>query len=291
MSTLARTSTPSEVDTAELQRIVAIALDEDLRLGPDVTTQACVPADARGTGVLAARAPGVVAGIAFAHAALAATGGTDAVWEMLVDDGAPVAAGQPICTIDANLQALLTAERTMLNFLTHLSGIATLTAQWVAAVAGTGAQIRDTRKTIPGMRMAEKYAVRCGGGVNHRMALGDAALIKDNHIVAAGSMTAAISRVRERAPGIALEVECDTLDQVREAMSCAAAIILLDNMPPATMRKAVQLREAGSDVLFEASGGLSLDNARAVADTGVDYLAIGALTHSAAALDIGLDLR
>jgi nicotinate-nucleotide pyrophosphorylase (carboxylating) len=187
---------------------------------------------------------------------------------------------------------MLTAERTVLNLLCHLSGVATLTRRWVDAVAGTGARIRDTRKTLPGMRALQKYAVRCGGGVNHRMSLADAALIKDNHVAAAGSVGAAFAAVRAGAASgqepLPVEVECDTLDQVSEALAAGADLILLDNFAVADMAKAVRL--ADGRALLEASGGLTLERARAVAETGVDYLAVGALTHSAPALDIGLDL-
>jgi nicotinate-nucleotide pyrophosphorylase (carboxylating) len=178
----------------------------------------------------------------------------------------------------------------MLNLLTHLCGIATLTAKWVAAMEGTGVRIRDTRKTTPGLRALEKYAVRCGGGVNHRMALGDAALIKDNHIMAVGSVTAAIAAVRKQDSNIELEVECDTVDQVEEAIFAGARFILLDNMSTEQLRQCVSVARRAPGVTLEASGGLTLANARSVAQTGVDYLAVGALTHSAEALDIGLDL-
>jgi nicotinate-nucleotide pyrophosphorylase (carboxylating) len=183
---------------------------------------------------------------------------------------------------------ILTAERTALNLLCHLSGVATLTRQWADAVAGTRARIRDTRKTTPGMRALEKYAVRCGGGLNHRMALSDAALIKDNHVAAAGSVAAAFAAVRRQAPGLPLEVECDNLDQVAEALAAGADEILLDNFAVPDMAAAVAL--TGGRARLEASGGLTLATARQVAETGVDYLAVGALTHSAPALDIGLDL-
>jgi nicotinate-nucleotide pyrophosphorylase (carboxylating) len=187
-------------------------------------------------------------------------------------------------------RSLLTAERTALNLIGHLSGVASLTRRWVDAVAGTGAAIRDTRKTTPGLRVLEKYAVRCGGGVNHRMALGDAALVKDNHVAAAGGITAAVGAVRAHAPGVALEVECDTLDQVREAVAAGVELVLLDNFSLDDTRAAVALVR-GSGVRLEASGGLTLDRAEGVAATGVDYLAVGALTHSAPVLDLGFDLR
>ena len=184
---------------------------------------------------------------------------------------------------------LLTAERTALNLLCHLSGVATLTRTWVDAVAGTGARVRDTRKTTPGLRALEKHAVRCGGGVNHRMSLSDAALVKDNHVVAAGGVAAAFEAVRTRFPGVPVEVECDTVEQVQEVVAAGADLVLLDNMGTDDLRASVQLCRS-SGVLTEASGGLSLDVARAVAETGVDFLAVGALTHSAPVLDLGVDL-
>jgi nicotinate-nucleotide pyrophosphorylase (carboxylating) len=185
---------------------------------------------------------------------------------------------------------VLGAERTLLNFLSHLSGIATATRAWADAVAGTGAVVRDTRKTTPGLRVLEKYAVRCGGGANHRMGLGDAALVKDNHVAAAGGITAAIRAVRAAAPGLPLEVECDRLAQVREALAAGAEFILLDNMGIAGLRAAVTLARRYPAVRLEASGGLRLAAARAVAETGVHFLAVGALTHSSPALDLGLDI-
>jgi nicotinate-nucleotide pyrophosphorylase (carboxylating) len=193
-----------------------------------------------------------------------------------------------LATVRGPVRAILTAERTALNLLCHLSGVATLTRRWVDAVAGTGAQIRDTRKTLPGLRALEKYAVRCGGGVNHRMSLADAALIKDNHVAAAGSVSAAFAAVTADAGGVPVEVECDTLAQVAEALAAGAELILLDNFAIGAMAEAVSL--AAGRARLEASGGLTLATAREVAETGVDYLAVGALTHSAPALDIALDL-
>lgn len=190
--------------------------------------------------------------------------------------------------VEGPLAGILTAERTALNFLGHLSGIATLTTAWVDAVAGTGAKIRDTRKTLPGLRALEKYAVRCGGGVNHRMSLSDAALIKDNHVAAAGSVTAALDAVGKLAPDLPAEVECDTLDQLEEAVAAGAGLILLDNFTVDELARAVEAN--GGRARLEASGGLRLEDAAAVAATGVDFLAVGALTHSAPVLDIGLDL-
>jgi nicotinate-nucleotide pyrophosphorylase (carboxylating) len=192
--------------------------------------------------------------------------------------------------VEAPTGGLLTAERTALNFLGHLSGVATLTATWADAVAP--ARVRDTRKTIPGLRVLDKYAVRCGGGVNHRMGLGDAALIKDNHVIAAGSIRDAVTAVRAAAPAVPLEVECDQVTQVSEAIDAGAALILLDNMTIDELQECVAIgRAAGRHVKFEASGGLTLDTAAAVAATGVDYLAVGALTHSAPVLDLGLDVQ
>jgi nicotinate-nucleotide pyrophosphorylase (carboxylating) len=196
-----------------------------------------------------------------------------------------------VLTIEGPLRGLLTAERTLLNLMTHLSGIATATRAWVDAIAGTGAVVRDTRKTTPGLRQLEKYAVRCGGGSNHRLGLGDAALIKDNHVAAAGGISQAVDAVRATAPAVALEVECDTLEQVRAALAAGCDLILLDNMTVADLRAAVALARAWPGVRLEASGGLRLDTARAVAQTGVDFLAVGALTHSSPALDLALDLR
>jgi nicotinate-nucleotide pyrophosphorylase (carboxylating) len=219
---------------------------------------------------------------------------TTARIKLLRADRDQVEPGDVVAQITAPLRELLGAERTLLNFLTHLSGIATATRSWVDAVAGTGCQVRDTRKTIPGLRALEKYAVRCGGGVNHRMGLGDAALIKDNHVAAAGGIAAAFCAVRDAAPDSAVEVECDTLPQVTEALAAGATLILLDNMSLTEMRAAVELarqhQQAGPPVGLEASGGLRLENARVVAATGVDFLAVGALTHSSPALDLALDL-
>jgi len=273
----------------EARRLARLALDEDLAGGLDVTTLATVSADHRGVARLVTRSDGVVAGLGIAAAVFAERLGSSADVRALAADGDRVVAGQALLEVSGPTRELLTAERSALNLLTHLSGIATLTARWVEAVAGTGATIRDTRKTMPGLRAAEKYAVRCGGGANHRMGLHDQALIKDNHVVAAGGVAPAIRAVREAFPGIFCEVECDTLDQVAEAAREGAALVLLDNMDTATLQAAVALcRPAGTRT--EASGGLTLDRAAEVARTGVDHLAVGALTHSAPALDIGLDL-
>jgi nicotinate-nucleotide pyrophosphorylase (carboxylating) len=277
------------LDPAAVSGQVVAALTEDLAGGADVTTAATVPGGARGQADVVARVAGVVAGLPVAETVFClASAGDEVACTPRTADGDRVAAGQSVLTVTGPISALLTAERTALNLLCHLSGVATLTRQWVDAVAGTRARIRDTRKTTPGLRALEKYAVRCGGGVNHRMSLSDAALIKDNHVAAAGSVSAAFAAVRARAPGLPLEVECDALDQVAEALAAGADLILLDNFATADMRAAVRL--AAGRALLEASGGLTLSRASSVAATGVDYLAVGALTHSAPALDFGLDL-
>jgi len=280
----------SGLDPAEIERVVRTALEEDLALGPDVTTMSTVAADASATGDVVPRTPGVLAGVAVAAAVFDLVGGSAVEVTLHADDGAATEPGRAVLTVTGPTRALLTAERTALNLVCHLSGVASLTRRWVDAVAGTGAAIRDTRKTTPGLRALEKYAVRCGGGVNHRMALGDAALVKDNHVAAAGGITAAVEAVRAHAPDVALEVECDTLDQVREAIEAGVELVLLDNFSLADTRKAVALARPAA-VRLEASGGLSLDRAHDVASTGVDYLAVGALTHSAPVLDLGFDLR
>jgi nicotinate-nucleotide pyrophosphorylase (carboxylating) len=279
------------LDEADTERAVRAALAEDFRYGHDVTTTATTAPGAAAIAVVAARQPGVLAGLPVALAVLDAMGVPAGAATPLAADGDRITAGQAVLRIEAPLTALLGAERTLLNFLTHLSGIATVTRAWVDAVAGTGAVIRDTRKTLPGLRLLEKYAVRCGGGANHRLGLGDAALIKDNHVAAAGGIAAAIRAVRAAAPGLPLEAECDTLAQVEAALAEGVPLILLDNMGLADLRAAVALARRHDGVLVEASGGLRLGNARAVAETGVDFLAVGALTHSAPALDLGLDLR
>ena len=272
----------------DIAEAVARALAEDLGAAGDVTTLATVDPGAVATARLVARRPGVVAGLQVAAAAFAAVGGDGVQVEFAVEDGARVAPGDLLATVTGALSAILTAERTALNFLGHLSGVATLTRRWVDAVDGTGARIRDTRKTMPGLRALEKYAVVCGGGVNHRMSLSDAALVKDNHVVAAGGVVPAFERVRAVYPGLPIEIEVDTVTQAREVIDAGADLVLLDNMSPGDMREVVAY--AGGRAMLEASGGLTLDTARAVAETGVDYLSVGALTHSAPVLDIGLDM-
>jgi nicotinate-nucleotide pyrophosphorylase (carboxylating) len=277
------------LDPDQVTAFVRAALAEDLAGGTDVTTAATVPAGARGRADLVVRSAGIVAGLPVAELVFWLASAEDPLTCILrAADGDQVAAAQAVLTVSGPVSSILTAERTALNLLCHLSGIATLTRQFVDAVAGTSAQVRDTRKTLPGLRALQKYAVRCGGGVNHRMALSDAALIKDNHVAAAGSVGAAFAAVRALAPGLPVEVECDTLTQVAEAIEAGAGLILLDNFSVPDMARAVALT-AGRAKL-EASGRITVSAAGAIAATGVDYLAVGALTHSAPVLDIGLDL-
>ncbi len=282
----------SECELAEARATISRALDEDLRYGPDVTTLATVPDGATTTASLITREPGVIAGVDIALLVLdevLGAGGYRVVDR--VEDGARLQPGASALTVEARMLGLLTAERTLLNLVCHLSGIATATAAWVDAVQGTDAKIRDTRKTLPGLRALQKYAVRVGGGVNHRLGLGDAALIKDNHVAAAGSVVAALRAVRAAAPDLPCEVEVDSLEQLDEVLDEAAELVLLDNFPVWQTQIAVQRRDARAPATkLESSGGLSLDTAADYAGTGVDYLAVGALTHSARVLDIGLDI-
>jgi nicotinate-nucleotide pyrophosphorylase (carboxylating) len=279
------------IDLDDLYRVVRTALDEDLRYGPDATTAATVPADAVATATVAPRAFGVLAGLPAVRMVFDEVIGQYDVLSTM-DDGMKVRPGDDVLVVRAPVQALLTAERTALNLLCHLSGVATATAAWVDAVAGTGVAIRDSRKTLPGLRLLEKYAVRCGGGVNHRLGLGDAVLIKDNHVAAAGSVAAALRAARAQAPQLPCEVEVDTLDQLDEALAEKAELVLLDNFTPESCATAVRrVADLGAPTKLEVSGGLRLADARVYAETGVDYLSVGALTHSASALDLGLDLR
>jgi nicotinate-nucleotide pyrophosphorylase (carboxylating) len=281
----------TSLDLDDLSRVVATALEEDLRYGQDATTTATVPEDALAVAELTPRAHGTVAGIPAALAVFESV--LDSV-EVVAErkDGERAGPGEPVLVVRGRVRGLLTAERTALNLLCHLSGVATATAAWVDAVAGTGVQVRDSRKTLPGLRLLEKYAVRCGGGVNHRLGLGDAVLIKDNHVLAAGSVTAALEAARRHAPDLPCEVEVDTLDQLDEALDSAAELVLLDNFTVEQCVEAVrQVADRGASTRLEVSGGLTLRDARRYAETGVDYLAVGALTHSAPALDIGMDLR
>jgi nicotinate-nucleotide pyrophosphorylase (carboxylating) len=296
----------------DVARVVGAALDEDFAYGPDVTSAATV-AGRTVTADVVAREAGVLAGVPVALAVLDLIGryldGPAASWRLsraaLAPDGTRLRAGDAVLRVSGPAPAVLGAERTMLNFLTHLSGIATATRAWADAIEGTGAVVRDTRKTTPGLRVLEKYAVRCGGGRNHRMGLGDAALIKDNHVAAAGGVAAAVSAVHSATarsglalagsgqagagPGLVVEVECDSVAQVREALEAGAHFLLLDNMPAGALREAVAVAREYYGVRLEASGGLRLENAREVAETGVDYLSVGALTHSSPALDLALD--
>ena len=281
----------------DVQRVIKEALREDLGAGPDVTTQSTVPKDQRSRAVFATRSAGCIAGIDIAVAVLEMVcGQKNVLVEKKASDADRVVPGQVLMHVTAPTRGLLTAERTALNLLGHLSGIASATRKWTDAIAASGAQVRDTRKTTPGLRALEKYAVRCGGGVNHRMSLSDAALVKDNHIVAAGGVAQAFAAVRAATPKIAVEIEVDTLEQLHVALGAGADLVLLDNMPPAVLRDAVLIAEAhrattGKSVILEASGGLTLDNAADVAATGVRYISVGALTHSSSVLDIGLDMQ
>ena len=263
------------------------AISEDLAGGQDLTSVATITQSQVSTADFATRASGVVSGLHVVAAVLEYCGVNH--YEVLVDEGARVAAGKVLITAQGNTQKILLAERTALNFLSHLSGISTLTNQWVSEISGTKCQIRDTRKTTPGLRMLEKFAVRMGGGVNHRLSLSQAALIKDNHIMAAGSISEAFNAIKKMYPDKSIEIEVDSIDQLKEAITLKPDLILLDNMSTDQCSEAVSI--TNGLVKLEASGGIAITNAKAYAATGVDYLAIGSLTHSAPALDIGLDFR
>ena len=270
-------------------RAVELALAEDLGVRGDLTTDATVPASTRASALFGARRAGVISGLAVAEAAFRAL--DDSVrFEALVADGTPVDAGTHVARVHGRARTLLTGERVALNFLSHMSGIATLTRRYVDLVQGTKAKIADTRKTTPGLRAFEKYAVRCGGGQNHRSGLFDAILIKDNHIVAAGGVSAAIAAARAHAGHmVKIEVEVGTLAELDEALAHPIDVVMLDNMTPAQLREAVS--RVGGRVVTEASGGVSLETVRAIAESGVDLISIGALTHSAPILDLGLDFE
>ena len=263
------------------------AISEDLAGGQDLTSVATITQSQVSTADFITRASGVVSGLHVVAAVLEYCGVNH--YEVLVDEGAKVSAGKLLITAQGNTQKLLLAERTALNFLSHLSGISTLTNKWVSEISGTNCQVRDTRKTTPGLRMLEKFAVRMGGGTNHRLSLSQAALIKDNHVLAAGSITAAFNATKKIFPDKSIEIEVDSIDQLNEAVKLKPDLILLDNMSVEQCNQAV-LISAGL-VKLEASGGMAISNAKSYAATGVDYLAIGSLTHSAPALDIGLDFR
>lgn len=270
-----------------IEPVVRAALAEDLGRAGDVTAMACVEADARLSVAFAARKAGVVSGLACARLALLALD-PQARFESVVGDGAPVEAGAVLARAEANARAVLSAERTGLNLLGRMSGVATLTRAYVDAVAGTAARIVDTRKTTPGLRHLEKYAVRCGGGVNHRFGLDDAILIKDNHIAACGGVAEAVRRARVFAGHLMkVEVEVDGLDQLEDALRHGPDVVMLDNFSLADLRTAVAL--AKGRAVLEASGGVNLETVRAIAETGVDVISVGALTHSVMSLDIGLD--
>lgn len=280
----------ADVDPEDVDRLIAQALDEDLTYGPDITSRATVPAEHRSSARIVSRRPGTIAGLFVVDRVLRQVATSDFRVEEVAPDGTRVGPGDVVAHIEAGTRDLLTAERTLLNLLTHLSGIASATAQWVDAVDGTGARIRDSRKTLPGLRLLQKYAVTVGGGVNHRLGLGDRALIKDNHVIAAGGVLAAFRAVREQFPDKWCEIEVDTLEQLDQLLPEKPDEILLDNFEPWMVQVAVQRRDAVSpDTLLEASGGLTLDVAADYARTGVDFLAVGSLTHSAPALDLGLD--
>jgi nicotinate-nucleotide pyrophosphorylase (carboxylating) len=280
----------AQIDPAELGRSIEVALFEDLRFGPDVTSDATIPDDHFAEAAVVARQPGIVCGVPVALAVLDAVGFRESGVTVVRHDGDTVGVNDVVLQVSGALRPLLLAERTLLNFMTHLSGVATATNAWVRALEGTACKVRDTRKTTPGLRQLEKCAVRSGGGTNHRMGLGDAALIKDNHIAAAGGITRAVAAIRASDPDIDLEVECDTLAQVSEAVEAGCTLILLDNMDLEEIKAAVETIRRVPGVRCEASGGMTLDNAGAIARTGVDYIAVGSLTHSAIALDLGLDI-
>ncbi|HSL74055.1 MAG TPA: carboxylating nicotinate-nucleotide diphosphorylase [Ilumatobacteraceae bacterium] len=281
------------LDPDALAGLVRDAVVEDLMGGVDVTSTATIDAEQRSTATFGARGTGVIAGLPVVAAVIETVCGDRASrFRALVSDGALVEPGTKIAEVSAPTRLLLTAERTALNLVCHLSGVATSTRRWVDALQGTSAVVRDTRKTTPGLRALEKYAVRCGGGTNHRMGLSDMALVKDNHVAAAGGITEAYRRVRDLEATIPVEIEVDSLDGLREAITAGADEVLIDNFTLDDMREAVTIRnEMNPAVRLEASGGLTVESARAVAATGVDLIAVGELTHSARILDIGLDLR
>ena len=272
-----------------VQALVDLAISEDLMGGTDVTSLATIPEIQISELDLVTRLPGVIAGINIAALVFLSVASKKIDIELCVEDGKKVEANTCLLTAKGSTIELLTAERTALNFLGHLSGIATTTNKWVNEISGTNAKVRDTRKTTPGLRLLEKYAVKAGGGTNHRMSLNDQALIKDNHIVASGSIKSAVEKVKDKFPELEFEIEVDNLDQLNEALAVDAKLILLDNFSIEDLKKAVVT--VSKKAKLEASGGITLENARKIAETGVDFLAVGALTHSAPVLDIGGDLR
>ena len=286
---LVATMLAQKISPQPFEALVDAALREDLGSGLDATTVATIPANQIAVAQFNARKSGVVAGIFAAQAVLEIAGNSAIKFDKQISEGSKVEAGQLIFEATGKVTDLLLAERTALNFLSRLSGIATISSIWVDAVKGTNCTVRDTRKTTPGWREIEKFAVRMGGATNHRMNLSDAALIKDNHIAATGSIANAINDVRSKFPNLSIEVEIDHLDQMEEAIAGKVDLILLDNMSPDQCKLAV--KQCAGRTRLEASGGITLENARDYAISGVDFIAIGALTHSAAILDIGLDLK
>lgn len=284
----ATVSSPPDLPTLLLRPIIEAALREDIRSG-DITTRALIAPNARAKALLRTREDGVLCGLEVARLAFALLD-EQVQFSAAKSDGETMQAGETVATIESAARAVLTGERVALNFAQRLSGIATLTHRFVTAVEGTQARIVDTRKTTPGLRLLEKYAVRCGGGLNHRFALDDLVLIKDNHIALCGGIAAAVERARAGVGhAVKIEVECDTIEQVREAVEARADIILLDNMAPQQLREAVGI--IGGRAVSEASGGVNLDTVRAIVESGVDIISVGALTHSARALDLGLDIE
>ena len=284
--------TDAGLDPPAIHAAITRAIDEDLPGGPDDddrTSAATIPEEARGAADFAAREPGVVAGLGIAAMVFHFVIGDDVLITDRVPDGTRVAPGDALMRVTGPTRGLLTAERTALNFASHLSGVATATASWVDALEGTGARVLDTRKTLPGLRALQKYAVRCGGGTNHRMSLSDRAMVKDNHVIAAGGVVPALEAVRSAYPGLRVEVEVTDLDQLRQLLDAGCEEILLDNMPTEMMAEAVRI--TGGRATLEASGGLTLERAREVGATGVDFVSVGALTHSVRVFDIGMDLR
>jgi nicotinate-nucleotide pyrophosphorylase (carboxylating) len=277
------------LDPLDVYAHVVAAVGEDLPGGVDVTSQATIPADARAVADFGARDAGVVAGLGIAALVLHTVAGDDLTIEHRAPDGSRVAAGDVVMRVHGPTRGLLTGERTALNLACHLSGVATATSHWVDALAGTRARVLDTRKTLPGLRALQKYAVRCGGGVNHRFSLGDMAMVKDNHVIAAGGVVPAYEAVRAAYPDLPVEVEVTDLDQLRALLDAGCDRILLDNMDSPTMAEAVRIADGRASL--EASGGLTLERAREVAETGVDFISVGALTHSVVVFDIGMDLQ
>jgi nicotinate-nucleotide pyrophosphorylase (carboxylating) len=277
------------LDPLDVYAHVVAALGEDLPGGVDVTSQATIPADARAVADFGARDAGVVAGLGIAALVLHTVAGDDLTIEHRAPDGSRVSAGDVVMRVHGPTRGLLTGERTALNLACHLSGVATATSHWVDALAGTRARVLDTRKTLPGLRALQKYAVRCGGGVNHRFSLGDMAMVKDNHVIAAGGVVPAYEAVRAAYPDLPVEVEVTDLDQLRALLDAGCDRILLDNMDSPTMAEAVRIADGRASL--EASGGLTLERAREVAETGVDFISVGALTHSVVVFDIGMDLQ